>query len=259
MSIHVYEAGPSGTAPVVFLHGAGMDHTVWRYQTRWLAHRGERVMAPDLPGHGASDGEPRHSVPEWSEWLGEFLDSRVDGAVTLVGHSMGGLISLEIAARDPDAVGRLVLVGVGARMVPHPALLAAAHDDLPKAAGLIAGWSMPPAHRGAHAEPGLWEQGATEALLRRSSPGVLAQDLECCAAYDATGSAGKVTCPTMIFSGTRDRMAAAPAGSELSELIPGAELVRLDGLGHEPMLQDPGRFNRHLTDFLWPDGKASAG
>lgn len=259
MSIHVYDEGPSGAAPVVFLHGAGMDHTVWRYQTRWLAHRGERVVAPDLPGHGASDGEPRSSVPDWSEWLLEFLASRLDGAATLVGHSMGGLISLETAARHPAAVSRLVLVGVGARMVPHPALLAAAHDNLPKAAGLIAGWSMPPAHRGAHAEPGLWEQGATDALLRRSAPGVLARDLEACAAYDATEAAAKVTCPTTILSGTRDRMAAAPAGIELSELIPGAQLVSLDGLGHEPMLQDPRRFNRHLGGFLWPNGKPSAG
>lgn len=244
---------------MVFLHGAGMDHTVWRYQTRWLAHRGERVVAPDLPGHGASDGEPRSSVPDWSEWLLEFLDSRVKGAATLVGHSMGGLICLETAARHPAAVSRLVLVGVSARMVPHPALLAAARDDLPKAAGLIAGWSMPPAHRGAHVEPGLWEQGATDALLRRSAPGVLARDLECCAGYDATEAAARVACPTTILSGAGDRMAAAPAGSELSKLIPGAHLVSLDGLGHEPMLQDPRRFNRHLGRILWADGKPLAG
>jgi pimeloyl-ACP methyl ester carboxylesterase len=240
---------------VVFVHGVGMDHTVWRYQTRRLANRGLRVVAPDLPGHGSSGGGLRRSVPDWAEWLVSFVYSRIDAPAMLVGHSMGGLVSLEAAVRHPTLVERLVLVGVGARMIPHPALLAAATDDLPKAAGLIAGWSMPAAYRGSHPEPGLWEQGAIEALLRRSRPGVLAADLACCAAYDASEVAGEITCPTTLFSGSADRMAAAPGGRELSLLIPGAELVVLEGLGHEPMLQSPLRFNRHLSDILWTGGK----
>jgi pimeloyl-ACP methyl ester carboxylesterase len=43
---------------VVFLHGAALDHTVWALLARWFAHRGNAVLAPDLPGHGRSGGEP---------------------------------------------------------------------------------------------------------------------------------------------------------------------------------------------------------
>ena len=50
---------------VVFLHGAGLDHTVWALLARWFAHRGSAVMAPDLPGHGRSGGEPLSSIAAW--------------------------------------------------------------------------------------------------------------------------------------------------------------------------------------------------
>lgn len=256
--------GPSaesghGPAPVVFLHGAGMDHTVWRFQTRWLAHHGRRVLAPDLPGHGAASGEPRRSIPEWGEWFVSYLASQVEEPAILVGHSMGGLISLEAAAAAPERLHRLLLVGVGPRMVPHSDLMTAAHDDLARAAELIAGWSMPPANRGRHPEPGLWEQGAAAALVRRSAPGVLAADLGCCAAYDASPAAAAVACPVTVVAGPLDRMASLREARELSGLFPAAELIVLEGQGHEPMLQSPRVFNRLLGEILKADGKPSAG
>ncbi len=257
MNVHAYEDGPPGASPVVFLHGAGMDHTVWRYQTRWLGHRGRRVVAPDFPGHGASDGEPCRSVEEWGEWLVSFLSARVGEAATLVGHSMGGLVAVEVAAQHPDLVGGLILVGTGPRMVPHPALMAAARDDLAEAARFIGGWSLPSGHRGSHPDPGVWERGAIEALLRRSRSGVLAADLASCAAYDAAASAVWITCPSTVVSGSADRMAPFRAAAELSRLIPDADLVVMEGMGHEPMLQGPRLFNRLLDDNLMSYGKPS--
>ena len=47
---------------IVFVHGAGLDHTVWALLARWFAHRGFAVLAPDLPGHGRSGGEPLDSI-----------------------------------------------------------------------------------------------------------------------------------------------------------------------------------------------------
>ena len=47
---------------VVFLHGVLNDHSVWILQTRWFAHHGYSVLAPDLPGHARSEGEPPASV-----------------------------------------------------------------------------------------------------------------------------------------------------------------------------------------------------
>lgn len=258
MTAYVHTGGNGATgAPVTFLHGAGMDHTVWRFQTRWLAHRGWRVLAPDLPGHGHSPGEPPGSVEGWAEWLAGFL-LRHDAAGAVVGHSLGALMAIEGAARHPELIPRLVLVGAGVRMPVHPVLRSAARDDLPRAARFIAGWSLPPSHLGGHQEPGTWEMGAVTRLVERSRPRVLYTDLSASADYDATGRLAEVTARTLIVSGRSDRMVAKEAAEGLAEGLADVRRVVLSGVGHQPMVQQPARFNRLLADFLGGDGKGSS-
>ncbi|HEX7098610.1 MAG TPA: alpha/beta hydrolase [Acidimicrobiia bacterium] len=258
MSVHVYapRARGQGSSVVVFVHGAGMDHTVWRYQARWLASRGVGVWAPDLPGHGRSEGHPLQSVEEWAKWLATQIDDLA--SPTVVGHSMGALVALEAAVAHPDSMDRLVLVGGAAEMPVHPDLLAAAEKDLPRAAAMIAEWSLPPAHTGAHPEPGLWEHGGIRRLLERSRPGVLAADLRACAAYDGTERAKSCSVPTTVVAGSDDRMVRPQASRRLAESIPGARYVEIPGVGHEPMVQSPREFNRLLWEILRSDGKGSA-
>lgn len=234
-----------------------MDHTVWRFQTRWLAHRGWRVLAPDLPGHGNSQGKPPDSVEGWGEWLAGFLVRR-EAAGAVVGHSLGALMAIEAAARHPELIGRLVLVGVGVRMPVHPVLRSAARDDLPRAARFIAGWSLPLSHLGGQEEPGMWEMGTVTRLVERSGPGVLYTDLSASADYDASGCLAEVAADTLIVSGRFDRMVATEAAESLADGLAGVRRVVLPGAGHEPMLQQPTRFNRLLADFLGGDGKGSS-
>lgn len=258
MTTYVHTGGNgAGGTPVTFLHGAGMDHTVWRFQTRWLAHRGWRVLAPDLPGHGHSPGEPSGSVEEWAEWLAQFLRGH-DAAGAVVGHSLGGLIAIEAAARHPELIESLVLVGAGVRMPVHPVLRSAARDDLPRAARFIAGWSLPPFHLGGHEEPGTWETGCVARLVERSRPGVLYTDLSASADYDASGRLAEVKAHTLMVSGRFDRMVANQAAQSLAEGLAEVRRVVLPEAGHEPMLQQPARFNRLLVDFLGGDGKGSS-
>lgn len=257
MKVLVHTGGSEGTGPpITFLHGAGMDHTVWRFQTRRLATGRRRVVAPDLPGHGASNGKPCTSIEGWGDWLSGFLEDR-DANGPVVAHSMGALIALETAGRRPDLVPSLLLVGVGIRMSVHPALMAAAHHDLPRAARYIAGWSMPAVHEGGHLEAGTWEQGAIVRLVERSRPGVLATDLAASAAYDTTHHLARLRADTLVVRGSADRMVAERATSELVDGIDGARLVILPGAGHQPMIQQPRVFNRLLDEFLDGDGKGS--
>ena len=60
---------------VVFLHGAGCDHTVWQLPARWFAWHGYSVLAVDLPGHGRSEGPPLASVADMASWVGALLDA----------------------------------------------------------------------------------------------------------------------------------------------------------------------------------------
>ena len=60
---------------VIFVHCAGMDHTVWALQTRWFAWHGRSVLAVDLPGHGKSDGPALQSIGEICSWLIRLIEA----------------------------------------------------------------------------------------------------------------------------------------------------------------------------------------
>src|SRR5262249_2756580 len=101
---------------IVFLQGAGMDHTAWALHDRWFAHHGYNVLAPDLPGHGRSAGALLPTIAEMADWTAVLLDAAGAASASLIGHSMGSLIALETAARHPARVSALTLVGTAATM-----------------------------------------------------------------------------------------------------------------------------------------------
>src|SRR6266568_6209611 len=86
---------------IVLLHGAGFDHTTWALHSRWFAHHGHGVLAPDLPGHGRSSGAPLPTIADMADWTAGLLGSAGVSKAHLIGHSMGSLIALETAARHP--------------------------------------------------------------------------------------------------------------------------------------------------------------
>ena len=96
---------------VVFLHGSGLDHRSWALQTRWFAFHGYSVVAPDFPAHSLSEGEALDSIEAMADWLWDLLDEMDVETCSLVGHSQGGLVALEAAARNPDRVRSLSLIG----------------------------------------------------------------------------------------------------------------------------------------------------
>ena len=153
---------------VIFIHGAGMDHTVWALQTRWFAWHGRSVLAIDLPGHGKSDGPPLETIDEMAAWTGRLIDACGAETVSLVGHSMGSLTALH-AASGNDRVASMALLGIGAEMPVHPDLLAATRSNDPTAWDLIVSWGFgKPAHFGLNRAPGLWMQGGGRSLLARA-------------------------------------------------------------------------------------------
>ena len=114
---------------VVFVHGGAHDHSVGILQSRYLAHHGYSVLAPDLPGHGRSQGAPLERVEDMADWVAALIDSVGAKHTILVGHSMGSLIALECAARYPDRVAAIALLGPAFPMRVSAELLAATKDD----------------------------------------------------------------------------------------------------------------------------------
>jgi pimeloyl-ACP methyl ester carboxylesterase len=226
---------------VVFLHGAGMDHTEWMLQARFFAHHGRGVLAVDLPGHGRSDGPALRSIPDLAGWVLKLLDAAQLSRAALIGHSMGALIALEAAAQAPDRVWALGLLGVAARMPVHPDLQAAADTDQHVAIDLVASWGFGRrAHLGGARAPGTWMLGSGVRLLERAPGGTLAAGLAACNAYGgALEAAAKVTCPTLLLLGEIDRMTPPPAARDLATRIADVRTVILPRAGHMMMVEQP--------------------
>src|SRR5205814_4265385 len=89
---------------IVFVHGAAFDHSVWQWQSRYFAHHGYGVLAPDLPAHGRSPGTIRDSVEGLADWVAAFIEAATLERAAVVGHSMGSLVALETALRHAARV-----------------------------------------------------------------------------------------------------------------------------------------------------------
>jgi pimeloyl-ACP methyl ester carboxylesterase len=248
-----YGKGLDAARPtILFVHGAGMDHSVWPLQARHFAYRGWNALAVDLPGHGRSGGALLGSVPAMAEWLAALIQALRVRAVHLVGHSMGALIALDLAARYADGVARLAVLGAAPKMPVHPALLEAAGRPGPLAAELICDWGFGPAgHLGGHKAPGSWMLGHALRLLGASAGPRLHADLAACNAYeDGLQAAAGLRCPTLVVAGAADRMTPARQAGKLAEAIPAAQLVTLSACGHMMMVEQPDATLDALVAFL---------
>jgi pimeloyl-ACP methyl ester carboxylesterase len=238
-------------APLVFLHGAAFDHSVWQWQSRYFAHHGFSVLAVDLPGHGRSPGAVRATIGEWADWVAAFFDAAGLSRVALVGHSMGSLIALETAIRFAHRVDKLALVGTSVPMPVGEAFLAAAADDSPAAFDMEVAWGH--ARGAALAQspvPGTVLLGASRALNGRARNGVLHADLAACHAYAAPEEAlGALAMPVLVLAGSRDQMTPWRAGEALAKRIPHARFERLDS-GHSMMSEAPRATLDALRRFL---------
>ncbi|PPQ38717.1 Pimeloyl-ACP methyl ester carboxylesterase [Rhodoblastus acidophilus] len=225
----------------VLLHGAGMDHTIWALQSRALARRGLRVVAVDLPGHGASEGPPLGSIEELADWTAALIRAAGAGRALIAGHSMGSLIALETAARHPERVAGLALIGTAAAMPVHADLLAAAAANDDAAIAMVSLWGLgATATLGGGPAPGLWMLGGARRLLERAGPGVLHADLAACAAYaNGAEAAAALRCPATLILGGRDQMTPLKAGQALAGLIADAHIVALEGAGHLLTIERP--------------------
>lgn len=241
---------------VVFVHGAANDHSVWALQSRYFAHHGCNALAIDLPGHGASGGEPLASVQAIADWLPACLDAAGIDKAALVGHSLGSLAVLEAGGRHPERVVSIALLGPAVPMPVSDVLLLAARDDPQRAYEMIVGWSHSPARQlGGNPVPGWWMTGNALRLMQRSRPGVLFNDLTACNVY-ASGleAAKRLQCPALVVMGTRDLMAPSRATEPLLEALAASRAVTLEGAGHALMAERPDDVLDALREFLDPPG-----
>ncbi len=249
----VYDAGKP---TALFLHGALNDHSVWILQTRYLANHGWNVLAPDLPGHGKSMGEPPRTVEAAADFVQALMDAAGPARVALAGHSFGSLIALEVAARTPARVSHLVLAGTAFPMKVSPALLETSLKEPLKAIEMVNVFSHstlapPPSGLG----PGTWVYGSSRALMRRVLAGnsrinLFHTGFKACDDYrNGEAAMQKVKVPTLFLLGKRDQMTLAKAAQPLIANAANAKVVTIDA-GHQMMVEAPDAVLFAIRDFL---------
>ena len=237
---------------IVFVHGNGLDHTVWQLQSRYFAHHGKNVLAVDLPGHGRSEGAPLTNISAMGDWVVDVLDALEIDHAAIVGHSMGSLVALEAAARHPERISKLALVGTAVPMAVSDPLLNAAKENKFDAFDMINLWGHSNfGQMGGNQAPGMWMSAATVRLLARSKPGVLYAGLNACNEYkDGLDSGAKVRCSTLMILGQLDVMTPQRLGRELEKVIPNVQTKVLAKCGHMLMAEKPNQVLNALIEFL---------
>jgi pimeloyl-ACP methyl ester carboxylesterase len=256
LALNVHDIG-SGPTVVVFLAGFGLDHRIWDGQVEHLAES-HRVICVDLLGTGQSS-KPLggYSTANQAELVIAALDRIGVERFTLVGHSFGGMVAFNIAARTPDRVAKLILVGSNAvragRSDTFPfgadgdkmsdALIAAERANRvgSRRTTLAAGFAVEP--------EGAVLDFLTGIFLDMPSWSAIA----CFRAMYATDQTEMIDRTTMHVAqivGERDRVH-SPAGAEwLQARLHTSTLEVVPSVGHYPMFENPAALNDFLIRFI---------
>ena len=237
---------------IVFVHGAAADHTVWKLQTRYFAWHGHSVLAIDMPGHGRSDGPCIPTIGALADWVIAVVDAAGLKTVSLVGHSAGSLVTLDAAARYPDRIDHLALLGCAFPMRVNDVLLDSSKANDGLANHLTNSWGYGrAAQRGRHTIPGLWIMKGGLRLFESADDGVLYNDMNACHIYNGGDTAAQnIACPTLSIMGERDMMTPLKLAQKTASQIKGVCEVVIPGAGHFMQDEAPDATLNALRDFL---------
>jgi pimeloyl-ACP methyl ester carboxylesterase len=236
----------AGKPTLVFVHGAGLDHSSFGLQSRYFGYHGWNVLAVDLPGHGRSEGPPVPTVAAMADWLCKLVKAP---RFSIAGHSMGALIALECAARHAQRIDKAALIGVAYPMkVSEPFLDAARRNDH-AAYDMETIWGhAAQVPLGGNPNPGMWMYGDALARLGRLAPGVLYNDLKACNDYEADFSG--VKCPVLLVMGKRDVMTPPRSAAALAKALPNSRSVVVESSGHLLMTEAPDATLDAMVEFF---------
>lgn len=253
--MHIF-SGPRGLQgdknPIIFIHGTGMDHTVWTLFTRYFLRHGRDVLSVDLPGHGKSKGPLLDSIESLSSNLLDYLDSRNIDKFSIVGHSMGSLIALETASTQRERVNNLVMIGTALPMVVSEVLLDLAKNNDPRAIDILTfmGYSTN-ARIGNNKNPGMWMTEGTKRLMQRSSKDVIFKDLLACSNYfDGLEKVKKVSAKTLLILGENDYLTPRHKASDLINNFESVTVKEIKDSGHTLMVENPNLVLDCLSEIL---------
>ncbi len=258
---HVREEGNPDGIPVVLIHGSMGSLHMWEGWARELSDKA-RLISVDLPGHGLTGAWPRdeYTIDAYADFIEVLVDELNLDRFVLVGHSMGGAVAWTFAATRPDRVSQLILVDAAgypraAGDVPLPTRLA----RMP-VIGDIGIYFKPDrlVRRSldeVYADPAM----VTPERIRRYAelqrfPGNREATLQRARTQEPLDPAPlrRLDVPTLILWGAADRWVPTADAFRFQHDIKGARLEIFEGLGHNPMEEDPKATAAAVSAFIKP-------
>ena len=264
--LHVVERG-RGPA-IVLLHGLLLSSDLWVHQLDDLAGR-HRIIALDQRGHGRSTtGDRAIGVETLADDVRCVLAALEVRQCLLVGHSMGGMVALQVAHDMPPDERHQLLSGVAVVSsaagpfftVPGSTHVAKvglpAWSQLLLAAERIGVWALPAedlrwwlTRLSFGPEPNPAQVRFVEQLHHTVAASTLAQLLPSVATFDLSAEVADIDVPVLVVVGSKDRLTPPRHARALASALPRAELVELPRAGHTPMLERRREFSRLLEEF----------
>ncbi len=251
---------------IVFVHGLSGSWPNWLEQLPEFATE-HRVIAMDLPGFGHSPmPDERITISAYARMLDGLLEALGVSAASVVGNSMGGFVSAELAIAFPQRVERLVLISAAGISTYRHRDVERIEPYLRRVAPMVAaytGWTAARSDWMAR-RPGLRNLTlglvtrhpsrlpaalAAEQLRGAGKPGFM-QALRANIDYPVRERLPEIACPTLIVWGDEDKVIPVGDASVFEELIPNARKVIFEGTGHMAMLERPTAFNELLSEFI---------
>jgi 3-oxoadipate enol-lactonase len=251
-----YLAAGNGSRAVVFIHGWSAFKEIWWSAMTAVAPYA-RTYAPDLPGHGGSARHPARDMADLAAVMTDFCIARGLHNVTLVGHSMGGNIAVELALTHPALVQRLVLVNpaIQGPEMPrytrsylqrdHGWLAWRASMALARGVGTFSGL-VPHQHGGGMVRPIVRRLG----YMARHDPELLHRLLGALFQNALLPRLPGITQPTLVVAGQLDPLVPLNLSRRVANAIPGAQLIIMPRCAHNPMDEQPAAFEAALLRFL---------
>ncbi|WP_126601205.1 alpha/beta fold hydrolase [Dictyobacter aurantiacus] len=217
---------------IVLVHGLSASSYWWTRNIAPLAQH-YRLYLVDLPGFGSMRQHRQHfHLRQTASWLIQWMEKIELTKAHFIGHSMGGFICTELAARRPEVVGKLVLVA--------PAFIPPArqvrHYLLPLCLGIT------------HTSPAFWPILTYDAM--RTGPLTLLNAARQLMAQGDHEHISALSMPTLLIWGQHDTLVPAELGQLLIKEIPQAQLIILARAGHVCMFEQAPLFNKHVLNFL---------
>lgn len=260
--VSLWRGGPDsgGTQPpLLFLHAGGTGADVIRRLAEPFAAR-RMVVAPDFPGYGETASDPAAEAVAERVNLVRAMLQRLDGAVDIVGHSMGGFMALQAARRWPAKIGRIVAiepVAFGAIATGDPIDEAALAIDQAANAALVEAYDRGDRERGIAAFISLWNgtpwaelpEPVRAGLLKlgpviRREADAVSGDRTPASAYAHLGAR------LCVVAGETSPAPARRIARRLHEAAAGSRLVEIAGAGHMAPVTQPALFWPVIEDFL---------